>query len=283
MACHGGEIFQEGLIDTIICDENFPFNKNLGEIILTTKNLITDLLEGLPEGKVIDLCIGLHWTAVVVEINHEYRCGLASTLTGSHGHTGEPDIPAAGQLLGLPTTALSSYLASTHPTRCSLGLATVNAVLPRTPDYWVDQHAEETILTLGKGKRVALIGHFPFVPRLQQELDHLDVLELDPLDGDLPASSAPKVLPKAGVVAITGMSLHNGTLESLLALCQSDAQVLLLGPSTPLSPVLFDYGIDLLAGAIVENIEAVLQVVRQGGNFRQVRRAGVRLVTLQKS
>ena len=55
---------------------------------------------------------------------------------------------------------------------------------------------------------------------------------------------------------------------------------MLLGPSTPLSPVMFDYGVDLLAGSIIEKIEPVLQVVSQGGNFRQVRRAGVRLVTI---
>ena len=76
------------------------------------------------------------------------------------------------------------------------------------------------------------------------------------------------------------MTLHNGTLEKLLALCRSDARVMLLGPSTPLSPVLFDYGIDLLAGSVVERIGPVLRAVSQGGNFRQVRRAGVRLVTM---
>jgi uncharacterized protein (DUF4213/DUF364 family) len=223
----------------------------------------------------------LHWTAVVVETEGERRCGLASTLTGNHGHSGEPDIPAAGQLLELPAAELAAYLESAHPIRSCLGLAAVNALLKRNPDDWVDQHAEETILSLGKGNRVALIGHFPFVPRLLRELDHLDVLDLNPLDGDLPASAAPQILPKAEVVAITGMTFHNGTLEDLLALCHPDAQVLVLGPSTPLSPLLFDYGIDFLAGSIVETIEPVLRVIRQGGNFRQVRRAGVRLVTLQ--
>ncbi len=56
---------------------------------------------------------------------------------------------------------------------------------------------------------------------------------------------------------------------------------MLLGPSTPLSPLLFDYGIRLLSGALVEEIEPVLAAVSQGANFRQVHHAGVRLVTLQ--
>ena len=54
---------------------------------------------------------------------------------------------------------------------------------------------------------------------------------------------------------------------------------LVLGPSTPLSPVMADYGVNLLAGSIVEDIPAVLAAIGQGANFRQVHKAGVRLIT----
>ena len=57
--------------------------------------------------------------------------------------------------------------------------------------------------------------------------------------------------------------------------------VLVLGPSTPLSPLLFEYGVHLLSGSVVEDIEAVLQAVSQGANFRQVHQYGVHLVTMQ--
>ena len=250
-----------------------------GEITQTLKKLIADLLHDLPSGEIIDVCIGLHWTAVVADVGGVLSCGLASTLRSDLHNHGEPTIPTAGNLIGMPATELAANLKSEHPTRSSLGLAALNALLPRSPELWADQHAEETILELGIGKRVALIGHFPFVPRLREQIAHLDVLEFAPLDDDLPASVAPKIIPQADVVAITGMTLHNGTLEALLVLCSPDAKVLLLGPSTPLSQVMFDYGIDLLAGAVVEKINPVLETVRQGGNFRQVRRAGVRLVT----
>jgi len=55
-----------------------------------------------------------------------------------------------------------------------------------------------------------------------------------------------------------------------------------LGPSTPLSPVLFDYGVDLLCGSIVTDIEPVLRAVRQGANFRQVHKAGVQLICMAR-
>jgi uncharacterized protein (DUF4213/DUF364 family) len=57
--------------------------------------------------------------------------------------------------------------------------------------------------------------------------------------------------------------------------------VLVLGPSTPLSPILFDHGAHLLSGSVVEDIESVLRAVAQGANFRQVHQQGVRLVTMK--
>jgi uncharacterized protein (DUF4213/DUF364 family) len=45
---------------------------------------------------------------------------------------------------------------------------------------------------------------------------------------------------------------------------------------------MFELGVDILAGSTVTNIEAVLRVVGEGGNFRQVKKAGVRLVTMNR-
>jgi uncharacterized protein (DUF4213/DUF364 family) len=78
------------------------------------------------------------------------------------------------------------------------------------------------------------------------------------------------------------MALINHTLEPLLELCAPDALVVVLGPSTPMSPVLFEYGVDILAGSQIIDIEGVLRTVCQGGNFRQVHRAGVKLITQQR-
>jgi uncharacterized protein (DUF4213/DUF364 family) len=72
----------------------------------------------------------------------------------------------------------------------------------------------------------------------------------------------------------------NGTLDGLLALCRPEALVMVLGPSTPLSPVLFDHGADLLSGVRVLDEAAVLRTVGQGASFRQVE--GVRLLTIER-
>jgi uncharacterized protein (DUF4213/DUF364 family) len=124
------------------------------------------------------------------------------------------------------------------------------------------------------------VGHFPFVDRLRPRVGALQVLEMAPGPGDLPATAAPEVIPAADVVAITSMTFHNHTLEGLLALCAPGADVILLGPSTPLSPILYEYGVRALSGSVVTAIEPVLRLVSQGGNFRQVHKAGVRLVNM---
>jgi len=241
--------------------------------------LLDDLLATLPDGDVVEVCIGIHWSAVVVETNGVQRCGLATTLLTDHEHHLHPDVPVAGELLDFPARELAAQVKSDQPTMVGVGMAAVNALLPPLDLPSRDLNAEEVIARLGTGKPVALIGHFPFIPRLEGRVGQLTVLERTPRPGDLPASAAPQVLPEAEVVAITGMALLNGSMEDLLALCQPDAQVIVLGPTTPLSPVLFDYGVDFLSGSLVTDIEAVLRCIRQGGNFRQVHKAGVRLVT----
>jgi len=87
---------------------------------------------------------------------------------------------------------------------------------------------------------------------------------------------------RADVLAITGTTLINHTFEDLITLCRPEAVVLVLGPSTPLSPVLFNHGVHIISGSIVEDEDAVLHAVCQGANFRQIHRLGVRLVTLWK-
>jgi hypothetical protein len=242
--------------------------------------ILETILETLADGEVKAACVGLHWTAVVVEVNGERQCGLAATLSRGHEHSKGAQIPQAGNLEGFSARQLAEFALHESPTLVSIGMAAINALLPKKFQYTSEVNAEQLILQHGLGKRVALVGHFPFVPDLREQLGHLDVLELEPQPGDLPASMAPEVLPGADVVAITAMTLVNGTMESMLALCSPGAYVILLGPSAPLTPLLFDFGIDAVSGALVTSEEPVLKTIMQGGNFHQVHRAGVRLVNL---
>jgi uncharacterized protein (DUF4213/DUF364 family) len=244
--------------------------------------LLGDLFSTLPNGDVSQVIIGLHWTAVVTEVEDNRQCGLASTLTEGHDHHNAPDVPNAGRLEMSNGLVLSAYAHSDSPVMRSVGVATINSLLPICTQTLIDQNAEEVIAAHGKGKRVVLVGSFPFIPRLKSRVGKLTVLEINPHPGELPKTMAQDVIPAGDVVAITGMSLINSTLESLLNLCSLHSFIILLGPSVPLSPVLFDYGVDMICGTVVTAIDPVLLAIRQGANFRQVHRAGVRLVSMAR-
>jgi len=127
---------------------------------------------------------------------------------------------------------------------------------------------------------VALVGHFPFVPALRETAGRLWVLELRPHPGDVGAEEAEAVLPQADIVAITGSAFINHSLEGLLGLCRPESFVMVLGPTTPLSPVLFDHGVDVISGTRVVDPELALRCVSEGATFRQIR--GVRLLTMER-
>ena len=245
-------------------------------------NLYKDLMSTLPDGDISQVLIGLRWTAVVSKVYGNLQCGLASTLAANHDHHSAPDVPSAGQLEISNGITLAACAESDSSVMRSVGVAAINSLLLSQNQPLVDQNAEEVIAAYGNGKRVVLVGSFPFIPRLESRVGNLTVLEITPSPGELPKNLAKDVIPTADVVAITGMTLINHTLESLLDLCSSQALVILLGPSAPLSPVMFDYGVDLICGSVVTDLEQVIRAIRQGANFRQVHRAGVRLVSMAR-
>jgi uncharacterized protein len=245
--------------------------------------LIDDLLHLLLEGKIIDVRIGLHWTAVVVEIKGIRRCGLASTLVDTYAHTHDMLVPQAGRLEILPCRELADLIKADGITQRSIGMAAINALLPQYPELWREQNAEEVILKKGMGKKVALVGSFPFIQRVKEQVGELWVLEQNPGAGEFPESEAPHILPAADVVAITGMTVVNHTLEGLLALCAPAAIVVVLGASTPLHPLLFQHGVSFISGSVVDDIDSVLRAISQGANGRQLRRAGLRHITMSQS
>ncbi len=243
-------------------------------------NLFEGLLEPLPEGRVVDLRVGLFWTGVVSEVKGQIHCGLASTLYPEEHVHGEALVEKAGHYIGEKTKTIASMIYADHGILRSIGLAALNSIIPLSVPGAEVRNAEQIIATLGHGKKVVLVGHFPFVETLRKKIPNLQILELRPSPGDLPATEAENVIPVADVVAITSMALINHTFEGLLALVPENARVMLIGPSTPLSPFLFNIGVDVLCGCVVENIPQVLEVISQGGNFRQVHRAGAKLVNL---
>ncbi|MDI6768913.1 MAG: DUF364 domain-containing protein [Anaerolineales bacterium] len=239
-------------------------------------NILDDLLDSLDmDAPVRTVLVGVHWTAV-----YSRFCGLASTFTGDkpHGHAPARDV---GRLHEKSARELAEYARSDNLLEASIGVAAINSLLAVDESGAVEVNAVEMLIEHGRGRNVALVGHFPFIPKLRPAAGQLWVLEQRPVEGEYPTEAAAELIPQADVVAITGSALINHTLDGLLALCRPQALVMILGPSTPLSPVLFAHRATILSGTRIVDETAALRTIGQGASFQQVE--GVRLLSIQKA
>jgi uncharacterized protein len=225
--------------------------------------ILNDIISSICEdSKVHGVCCGVRWTSV-----KSRRCGLSSTFVdpSDHGHVrdvGSLDQKSALELVG--------YARSEVQLEASIGMAALNSLIDIDEDRLIELNAFDVLAREGEGKDVAIVGHFPFVPYLRNIAERLWVIEKDPREGDLPAEDAEKILPQADVVAITGTTFINHTVDELLELCRKDSLVMMVGATTPLSPVLFDYGVDMIAGSMVVDPEKAIKCICQGATFRQI-------------
>jgi hypothetical protein len=214
------------------------------------------------------------WTAVISK-----HCGLSSTFR-DEGPSHDRGVRDVGNLTRKTALELAEYARSESLLEASIGMATINSLIDIDESKCIEKNAFEIILEKGQGKNVAIVGHFPWIPKLKGRTENLWVLEQRIRKGDLPATEADRILPQCEVVGITGTSFINHTLEGLLNLCKG-AYVLLIGPTSPLSPILFDYGIDAICGSKIIDPDHLIQSISEGATFKEV--AGVRLLTLSKT
>lgn len=236
-------------------------------------NVIDDIIASIREDSTVnDIRACVFWTAVVSR-----HCGLASTIRDDAMHHARVSVTEAGSLLDKTALDLARLAHSDSLPEASIGMAAINSLIDIDVNRCTEQNAFEILRKKGTGKNVAIIGHFPFVSRLRDLAKILWVLEKHPAGGDLSEEQAAHILPQADVVGITGTTLINHSFEHLISLCRNKF-VVLLGPSTPLTPVLFDYGIDVLSGVLVTERQTVLNMISQGASFKQIK--GVKLLTM---
>lgn len=221
------------------------------------------------------ILIGAHWTMVCSR-----HCGMAATTIDDFPH-GQSQVRDVGRLHTKTARDLAEYARSNDLLEASIGVAAINSLVEVDESRAVEINAVEVLRKEGNSKNVALVGHFPFIPQLRPAVGKLWVLEQNPVGDDYPAEAAAELIPQADIVAITSSTLINHTLDGLLALCRPDSLVMMLGPSTPLTPMLFNFGVHYLSGSRIVDETAALRTIGQGATFRQVE--GVRLLTIRKN
>ena len=238
--------------------------------------ILDDLVSTLNmEPRVRDIRQGLFHTAVLTD-----RCGLAATLPRDALRQEHPSGKEPGDLLEKSTSDLVRMAYSDIIIEAAIGMATINSLLEVNEKRCLNLNAGDLIAERGVDKKVAIVGHFPFLAQLRKVTKELWVIEKNSQEGDLTEADAQVFIPQADVVGITGTSFTNHTLEQLLDLCHPDAYVVILGDTAPLSPVLFDYGIDAISGTKVIDQDLALRCVSQGATYRQIR--GILKLTMTK-
>jgi uncharacterized protein len=195
--------------------------------------------------------IGLTWTAIeskFVGLSHTYK---TSEII---------DIENAGELTSCTISDLTKRILSWKPLEASIGVAAINSLIE---PHGKKGNVKAFIKKKARGKTVTFIGRFPFYDEISPIAKKSYLLEINPTGNELPTFACEEILPKSDVNVITGTSLINHSLQRLLELGQNGINIV-LGPTTPLSPVLFDFGADVLAGIKVTNKKELVKSITQG-------------------
>ncbi len=81
-------------------------------------------------------------------------------------------------------------------------------------------------------------------------------------------------------VILPSHTFGDGLLPTLLD-AKGRAETVIVGPETPLDKRLFDYGVDVLSGRIIEDADKAVEIVRNGGSPKDLKPVS-RYITLEK-
>lgn len=243
------------------------------------KDLVSALLGSLarPDAVVEEIVAGPLFIAVVAR----GRMGISSLL-GARPRDGEKDL--AGKAVGMKAARVAEYLLGPSPYAVCLAMAALNSAVTPDPSSLRedDRPADALIADLGRGKNVGLVGEFPFTEALREKVGALHLFELRDAPGALPRERWDQVLPGLDVLAVTGTALLTRQMGYFLTGAERAVKII-LGPTTPFSPVLFRFGADYLSGSMVTDHRRVAEGIRAGVSFRAIKKnGGIRFVQLRK-
>ncbi len=214
--------------------------------------------------RVDDVRIGLSYTAVKLD---DGRLGVSYSF-GNRIVGGCSVFRGARPLAGRQAFQLLDYILSDIPVECSVGLATVNAIVNILPTAAIQGDMLDAV-ELTSNDHVGMVGYFgPLVPAIERRVAKLDIFEeTDRYCGVCrPAPEALDTLPQCDVALITSTAIVNGTIDDILRVTRNCRETVLLGSSTPLSCSAFEgTSVTWLSGIVVHHPAGILRIVSEGG------------------
>ncbi|MBW1979940.1 MAG: hypothetical protein JRJ12_01855 [Deltaproteobacteria bacterium] len=206
------------------------------------------------------------------------KVGLAANLCRLDKSTLAQVQQKLADFVGRSAREVASLVLDNDLLLAGLGMAALNSLLtaPLTGPRKVN--AKDIIAAEAAGRDLVFVGHFPFVNSFRPLVRQMWVMEKNPLPGDLTEEEGYRVLGRADVVAMSGSCLINHTFTRIMSCCKPESFKIMLGPSTPLTSMLLDFGLQAVCGSLVEDGPGVMSQVAAGVPFRGLK--GIRTLAL---
>jgi len=220
---------------------------------------------------IANLSISIRWIAVITK-----KLGISITYDNEKHMTGIED---AGYFKGKKAFELLEYLKTFDTLNVGIGLATLNSLI-KIPEKYEQFNVFDYLLEKSKDKKIVFIGHFEDIEKLKGVAKEIVVIERKPKESDYLDTFQEYLIPESDIVAITGSTFANKSIKRILELSK-DKYTIVFGPSTPLSEVLFDYGVDMIGGIVVKDDNKVFDIISQGGSLEKFKNY-INFITLKR-
>ena len=223
------------------------------------EQLYRDLALGVAEHEVRGIVCGPRWIMV------EGPNGAGLAPLPRHPRDLLPRLP---RLARQSLRALAELSRSWDPLEMALGVAAINAHYNR---FDLVGQAGNGVKAFRKlTGQVVAIGAFPGIDGI---LSNCAVIEADPRPGEFPIVAMDTLLPGCSAAVVNSSTVVNRSLPRILRLARN-RPVALIGPATPMTPRLHDYGLDVLGGLVVTDITGLATAIRAGATAREFGRFG---------
>jgi len=238
----------------------------------------------LEEVWIEDLVVGVFFTGVKLSTGH---AGVAFTPIGELPEavccpTTAARMPQAGNFEGSPVSEIIQYSLDANVLKSAIGVATLNAL-----SHLIFESNNETeyqrvidkdgfnLLEIQPHETVSLIGAFgPYIRRLKTMENPFFIIEknsqtlrLDEMKYFKPESEMREALEKSGVVILTGTSIVNHTIDTILSLLKNGIRTAIIGPTASMVPdAFFKRGVHIMAGVQIQKPDTMIKILKQGGS-----------------
>ena len=191
-------------------------------------------------------------------------------------------MPDSGKLEGQSVEYYIKRMRNGGPLQKALGIAVLNAL---SSTYW-KMHPPTTYRLIKAADpvenrpidddaRVVVIGALvPYIRMLKSRGKPFSILEKDArtlkpdeMDFFVPQERAAECITEADLLIITGTTLINDTLESILAMMKISAKAIVVGPTASMLPdSFFDRGVTSIGGITTTNADLLLATLAEAGS-----------------